>query len=202
MSPVVGYVVRVASDEGRPAADRILDAVVTMLESGGPDAVNVQEVARVACVSLTTVYRGFDSRDTLIAAAVAQWMDANVYRHLAVDLDAPIEQALCEHYRRIFEPWERTPNMAEAFVRARMSPAGDRLVDQGFAAVEPIVKSVLDGTDPDVAEDIRMILSNVVYALFVRYAAGEIAVTDVLPALERTVRRVVGPLEGRPGMAG
>lgn len=188
--------------EGPPAEDRIRDVVITMLESGGTDAVNLQEVARRAHVSLTTVYKHFETRDELIAAAVADWMHTHVYQHLAdVDPAQPIGQALLDHYRRIFEPWERSPRMAESFVRARMSPAGNQLIDQGFAAAEPVTRSFFDGADPEFAEDVMGILKNVVYGLFVRYAAGEIAVTDILPTLERTVRRITTFSQTREGIA-
>lgn len=192
MAPVGTLSSMTVGEQGTPAQHRILDVVAGMLESGGADAVHLQQVARRARVSLATVYKHFRSRDELIVAAVAHWMDTNVYRHLSdVDESGPLDQVLLDHYRRIFEPWERSPRMAEAFVQARMGPAGDQLFGQGFAAAEPITRSFFEAVDPDVAEDVMTILRNVVYALFVRFAAGEIAVTDIRPTLERTVRRVV-----------
>lgn len=200
----IGTVSAMVADEseGSRAEDRIRDVVITMLESGGTDAVNLQEVARRARVSLTTVYKHFETRDELIVAAVAHWMHTHVYQRLAdAEPSEPIGRALIDHYRRIFEPWERSPRMAEAFVRARMSPAGDQLVDQGFAAAEPVARSFFDGADPEFAEDVMGILQNVMYGLFVRYAAGEIAVTEILPTLERTVRRVTRFSEPQEGIA-
>ena len=78
-----------------PATERILIEVVRLLESGGPEAVVLSEVARRARVSLRDVYKHFGSRDELVVAAVAQWMEAHVYRPLAAPVaDAPLFDTL------------------------------------------------------------------------------------------------------------
>ena len=171
------------------AQERILAEVVTLLESGGPDAVVLREVARRARVSLRDVYSQFGSRDELIVAAVGQWMDTNVYRPLAEPgVDASLFDALIRQFRHIFEPWEQNPRMLESFVYARSAPSGDRLLRQGVEAAEPI--SALQGLEPAYAEDVAVIMTNLVYALMGRFAAGQLPITEIMPTIERVLRRL------------
>jgi hypothetical protein len=85
--------------------------------------------------------------------------------------------------------------MAEAFMRAQLVPGGERLRLQGYAAVEPITRALFCDIDPDYAEDAMMIITNVMFSLVFRFAAGEIAVTEIRPAIERTLRRLLGDIE-------
>src|SRR5262245_49333043 len=87
-------------------ADRILGETIALLEGGGPDAVAVREVARRAKVSLRDIYKLFGSRDELLVAAVAAWMQEHVYGTLdVVGVDLPLFDGLVEQFRSIFGPW-------------------------------------------------------------------------------------------------
>jgi AcrR family transcriptional regulator len=180
------------------ARDRILAVVQSMLESGGTAGVELPEVAREAQVSLRTVYQNYHSRDGLILAAVEAWMESHVYRPLAAPPpEEPLSDALVRHYRHIFEPWEASPNMAEAFMRARLGPGGDRLLIQGSAASEPVTRSLFKHVDPDYAEEVLVILDHVVDAAALRFAQGRRPVTEILPTIERVVRFLTAELESR-----
>ena len=48
---------------------RLLDAAVTLLNSGGVEAVTVEAVTRLSRVARTTLYRHFESSTDLVAAA-------------------------------------------------------------------------------------------------------------------------------------
>jgi AcrR family transcriptional regulator len=177
--------------ESSPAVARMLAVVTKMLETGGTDAVQLAAVANKAKVSMTTIYKNFPSRDELILSAVAGWMDSHVYRPLdEPPSDVPLLESLMWQFRHLYEPWERHPRMAESFVRARFGPGGDRLLLQGVAAVQPVTLRLLQDADPAYAEDISMILEHVVHSMFIRFAAGEAKVTDIMPVIERTVLRL------------
>ena len=49
---------------------------------------------------------------------------------------------------------------------------------------------MLKDVDQDYAADIQLLLLNVFYAVFGRFADGELGITDVLPTLERAVFRL------------
>jgi TetR/AcrR family transcriptional regulator, cholesterol catabolism regulator len=175
----------------RPAPQRILAEVIAFLESGGPEAVVLREVARNARVSLREVYKHFGSRDELIIAAVAQWMDSHVYQPLAEPVaDGSLFDALMGQFRHIFEPWEENPRMLESFVYARSKPSGDRLFTQGEDAATPVMLAVFEGLDPAYAEDVLLIVSNLVYALMGRFAARQLPITEIMPTIERVLRRL------------
>jgi hypothetical protein len=89
--------------------------------------------------------------------------------------------------RTIFEPWERHPAVLKAYFRARTAPGGQKLIRRGFDAVVPAVMEVLADADADFIRDLDSIVSSMVYGLLGRFAAGEIAITEILPGLDRTV---------------
>jgi TetR/AcrR family transcriptional regulator, cholesterol catabolism regulator len=171
--------------------DAIVGAVVDMLESGGYDAIQLRIVARHAQVSLRTIYKYFPTRDDLIVAALERWMNDNIYSRLA---DPPAHEslhgALMWGLRHVLEPWERNPRMLEAFHRGRIRPGGERLGAQGFGIVDPLTDSLLAKLDPVYADDIKLILTLATLAAIARFVAGNLAITDILPMLERTVFRL------------
>jgi AcrR family transcriptional regulator len=169
---------------------RILAIVVEILETDGYDAVQLRAVARRARTSLATIYKHYPNRDELILAALQKWMDENRYSGLARSERAPDESlyvAMMRLLRSIFEPWEQHPAMLTAFFRARSSPNGHVLFRRGLDIVVPAGLDVLVGVDEGFIRDLDTVLSSVVYGLLGRFALGEIAVTDIVPALDRTV---------------
>ncbi|MFC3961905.1 TetR family transcriptional regulator [Nocardia jiangsuensis] len=169
---------------------RIQAAVVQLLEAGGYEAVQVREVARQARVSLAKIYKLYGTRDELILAALQRWLADN--RYAGLDSYAPVpgeslRTALMGVLRPIFEPWEDHPGLLIAYFRARAATGGEVLVQRGFEAVVPAAMTALAGVDPAFVRDLEVILSSLVYGLLGRFAGGEIAVTEILPAVDRTV---------------
>lgn len=180
---------------GAEGLDPILEVVVEILETEGYDAVALREVARRARTSLTTIYKRYPTRDALILAALERWMDENRYAGLATqthDRNESIYDGLMRVFRTIFEPWERHPDMLRAYYRARSAPGGQRLVRRGVEAVIPAAMAVLGDAEPDLVEDLPPIVSNLAYGLVGRFAAGEIAITEILSTLDRAVFRLTG----------
>ncbi|MFB8000600.1 hypothetical protein ACFC4G_48770, partial [Streptomyces sp. NPDC056002] len=95
--------------------------------------------------------------------------------------------ALMRMFRTIFEPWEKHPDMLRAYSRARAAPGGDRLVRRGLDAVVPAGLSILSGVDDAFVHDLDSILTSLVFGLVGRFTAGEIAITEILPSLDRTI---------------
>ncbi|OBB59429.1 TetR family transcriptional regulator [Mycobacterium sp. 852013-51886_SCH5428379] len=170
--------------------DPILAVVVEILETDGYDAVQLREVARRARTSLATIYKRHATRDDLIVAALQKWMDDNRYSGLAEAEPVAGESlytGMMRMLRALFEPWERNPGMLTAFFRARSSPNGQLLFRRGLDIVAPTGLAVLGDVDEAFIRDLDTVLSNVVFGLLGRFAIGEIAVTDIVPALDRTV---------------
>ncbi|CAJ1586263.1 TetR family transcriptional regulator [[Mycobacterium] wendilense] len=169
---------------------RILGIVVEILEADGYEGVQLREVARRARTSLATIYKHYANRDELILAALQLWLDENRYAGLAEQTPVAGESLYdgqMRLLRTIFEPWEQHPAMLKAYFRARAAPGGEQLVQRGLDAVIPAFGEVLAEVGEGFVADLEVIVTNVVYGLLGRFAAGEIAITDILPGLERTV---------------
>jgi TetR/AcrR family transcriptional regulator, cholesterol catabolism regulator len=176
--------------EARRPEDRVLDIVVDILETEGYEAVQLREVARRARTSLATIYKRYTTRDELILAALARWMKENRYAGLAGQThpaDESLYAGLMRVLRTIFEPWERHPAMLKAYFRARAAPGGQKLIRRNFAASVPAGMEVLAGVDRRFIDDLNTVLSSLEYGLSGRFAAGEIDITDILPAFDRAV---------------
>ncbi|WP_134426534.1 TetR family transcriptional regulator [Mycobacterium ulcerans] len=170
--------------------DRILDIVVHLLQTEGYDAVQLREVARRARTSLATIYKRYANRDKLILAALEFWMDEHHYAGLAEQTPAPGEcsyAGMMRVLRTIFQPWETHPDIVKAYFRARAAPGGQRLVHRGLDMVVPAAMEVLAGVDEDFIHDLDTVISSLVYGLLGRFTAGEIAITEILPSIDRTV---------------
>jgi AcrR family transcriptional regulator len=180
----------VTNGEANRRPDRILDIVVEILETEGYDGVQLREVARRARTSLATIYKRYATRDELILAALQTWMEENRYSGLARVSHEPGESlyvGLMRLLRTIFEPWEQHPGMLKAYFRARAAPGGQKLVRRGLDIVVPAGLEVLADVDDGFIADLDTIISSLVYGLLGRFAAGEIAITEILPSLDRTV---------------
>jgi AcrR family transcriptional regulator len=176
-----------------PAVDqgeRIRAAVIELLEAGDYDAIQVREVARRARVSLTKIYKLYGTRDELILAALNWWMTENSYAALSGHVSQPGESlhgALMRVLRPVFEPLERHPRLLAAYFRVRASTRGAMLVSHGIEAVFPAAMAALEDVDTEFMHDIDAIIRSLVYGLMGRFTAGEIEVTDIVPAIDRTV---------------
>ena len=181
----------------KPApAEEIVAVVQGLLEAGGYEAVHLRDVARRASVSLATIYRFFPTRDLLIVTAIEQWMSAGSYADLAPpEPGESLYDGLMRGLRYVFEPWERSPRMLEAYHRARSGPGGQRLDAQGMAAIMPLARAALAEADPEYAHDIDVILRNMAYAVIGRFASGTLDITAILPTLERAVFRLTADNE-------
>jgi TetR/AcrR family transcriptional regulator, cholesterol catabolism regulator len=169
-------------------ADDIVDVVIELLESEGYDAVQVRTVAGRARISLATMYKLFGTRDELIVTALERWLDAHAYGALTMPEpgESPYE-TMVRVLRTVFEPWEAHPRMLEAYHRARSGPGGGRLDRHGMAIVRPIVEAALPDADPQFLAGVELVHGYVVRGAIARFADGEIAVTDILPILERAL---------------
>ncbi|MFI5047518.1 MAG: TetR family transcriptional regulator [Acidimicrobiia bacterium] len=172
-------------------ADEIIDVVCEILDTEGYEAATVRTVARRARVSLTTMYKLFGTVDELILRAVEHWMQTNAYDALTMpEVGEDPYETMVRVLRTMFKPWEEHPRMLDAYHRAQNRPGGERLVIHGMAVVKPIVGASLPTVDAAYLEDLEVIHQLVVRAAIAQFANGEIAVTEILPILERALFRL------------
>jgi AcrR family transcriptional regulator len=164
--------------------------VVEILETEGYDAVQLREVARRARTSLATIYKRYPTRDELIIAALEYWMEQHRYSGVSPHRRAPEASLYSEMtalFSTIFQPWEAHPAMLTAYFRARSSPSGQKLFRFGLDYVAPAGRELLEDIDDEFVANLNATMTSVVYGLLGRFSAGEIAVTDIVPILDRTL---------------
>jgi hypothetical protein len=61
------------------------------------------------------------------------------------------------------------------------------------------MRAALSEVDEAFIADLDVIISNLVYGLSARFAAGELAITDILPSLDRAVYRLTSGYEADRG---
>jgi AcrR family transcriptional regulator len=169
--------------------DQIVRTVLEIIESDGPDRVQLREVARRTHVSLSRVYAMFESRDDLIVAAMLTWMSEHAYSRLDPIQATGAHRRLMHVLRAVFEPWERAPRMLEAFHQARTSPKGSPLIEQGRAALGPSIRLALEDASDSFVTDVETLLTNLLYAVFGRISDGEMTADEVLPMFDRLLTR-------------
>jgi AcrR family transcriptional regulator len=159
----------------------------------------VRDVAKRAHISSKTIYQTYESRDDLIVSALERWMATSIYANFEMpEPDDSLHDSTLRTLRAVFGPWEQHPRMLEAWYKTFSGTDHRRLSMQGVAEAHRVSDPLLDREDPAYARDLEEILSNLVVGLISRFVHGELAITDILPTLERAVDRLTAgvPAEG------
>ena len=179
---------------GRPRsveADRaILDAALTLLADVGPTALSVEEVASLAGVGKTTIYRRFATKDDLIVASLASLNESlpalppegSVSERLVVMLTGWWAQQedgnpSGQLFHRVLAHAKRNPQMFCAFY--------DQVIEPRRDLYRSVVRHGLETgelrADTDIELMTTLIISSTVYTLQMR-ASGRDASPGAGPA--------------------
>ena len=126
-------------------------------------------------------------------------MDTSIYANFKMpEPDDSLRDSLLRTLRAVFGPWKQHPRMLEAWYKTFSGTDHRRLSMQGVAEAHRVGDPLLDREDPAFVRDIEDILSNLVVGLISRFVHGELAITEILPILERAVDRLIAgvPAEG------
>lgn len=156
--------------------ERVIRTALDLGSVGGYDAVQMRDVATEAGVALGTIYRYFDSKDHLLAAAMVEWVSDLERR---VGQKPPNGDSVAERVMdvlsRATRAMEREPRLSEAVVTALMSP------DRGAAACQEAVAGSLTrilaaalGEDfaPELQADITRTLGHVWFSALIGWVNG------------------------------
>ncbi|MDG9674097.1 TetR/AcrR family transcriptional regulator [Micromonospora sp. DH14] len=138
--------------EGAQLRDEIVDAAMTLLENGPPQAVTLRGIARQAGVSAPSIYPHFPDLDSILLA-VAQRAFGILEKELAAPEDAdPVERlrAVCSAYLSFAE---RRPHQYRVMfgavwdaeqARERAPALADELAVLGMGAFEVLRRTLAD----------------------------------------------------------
>jgi TetR/AcrR family transcriptional regulator, cholesterol catabolism regulator len=171
---------------------RVLTAAIELASEGGYDAVQMRDVATRAQVALGTIYRYFNSKDQLLAAALVEWA-SDLERRLAQKppKGATVADRVVDVLRRASRAMERNPTLTSALVTAIASPdpAVREFQHDVDKIMETLVSDALEGVAD--AEGIRRVLSWVWFAALIGWVNGWTNAGTVGDELERAARLLV-----------
>ena len=167
---------------------RIIEAVIDLIADVGADAVQMRDVAQRSGVALATVYRYFNSKDHLLAAALEDWQKRLTRRILAsragrADQD-PLPGVL-QYLRRAQRAFHRNPEMTALMLHIATStdPEARATIDQMNRTNVEMFNSLLDGLAP---EDIP----NITFGLNAALSNALAGVLTGMLTLEESLSRV------------
>jgi len=180
---------------------RVLQAVLALAHEGGYEAVQLRAVADRSGVGLDTIYRYFGSRDKLISAAVAMWLQKEYFDPAPTwpQGDTAVERLL-SLYHGSWQVWENNPNMLNTFVQAALAESSPEtgLAAQSMNVIVPISEAILEDVDPAYRSDVLDIMSHIYHSGMTHVLRGQLQFHDIYAILERSLRR----LAQHPAMAG
>lgn len=159
---------------------RVVDAAMELGAEGGYDAVQMRDVASRADVALGTVYRYFESKDHLLAAALVYWMGTlgeAVGRtpELARALDAAsAAERVATLIGRATTTMSQKPKLVAALL-APLSSSGPGVVEcqeQVATMMDELIRRAAgDAAPPDIADRARM-LGHIWYSTLLGWVNG------------------------------
>jgi len=156
--------------------ERVLRTALELGATGGYDAVQMRDVASSAGVALGTIYRYFESKDHLLAAAMVEWV-ADLERRVGQrpPKGDSVAERVMDVLARATRAMEREPRLSEAVVTALMSP------DKGAAACQQAVAGSMtrilapalgSDFDPALRADMTRTLGHVWFSALVGWVNG------------------------------
>jgi len=166
---------------------RVVAAAVGLASEGGYEVVQMRAVAARAKVALGTIYRYFESKDQMLAAALVDWTYGLEQRlEQRPPSGATAEERVVEVVRRASGAIERNQKLSTALVTAVASP------DPGIARYQAeiheilirILNRALTDMHPGRRDGVVRILCNVWFAALIGWVHGWRAVASIGDELE------------------
>ena len=172
---------------------RVIEAALALAAKGGYEAVQMRDVAARANVALGTVYRYFASKDHLLAETLLEWtgeLRARVIRN--PPKGRTVAERLIDVMNRLCDAVESELDLSAAFIRALQSP--EPAVTEAFLQVgdqlEAMCDEVLGDLDPDVRDEVFMVIEHVWHSTMQGWANGRHPLSYTRDQLEMVIRLI------------
>jgi AcrR family transcriptional regulator len=168
---------------------RVLDAVVDLVNDGADDELQMKEIAERSGVALGTIYRYFSSKDHVLAAALVEWtrgLEQRLDRSAAIT-GSPADQ-LVEIFRQALRAYQRHPTFARVLIFVANS--SDPFASACYRDMGPVVFSAFapPAVDSDTREQVLALIGALWYHELVEWVNGRRDIRDVQDSLERAAR--------------
>jgi TetR/AcrR family transcriptional regulator, cholesterol catabolism regulator len=171
----------------------IVEAVIDLIADLGADAVQMRDVAQRSGVALATVYRYFNSKDHLLAAALEDWQKRLTRRILAsrggrTDQD-PLPGIL-DYLRRAQRAFHRNPEMTALMLQTARStaPEARAAIEQMNRTNTEMFSSLLDGVAPEDIPNITFGLNGALSNALAGVLTGMLTLEESLNRVEWVAR--------------
>jgi TetR/AcrR family transcriptional regulator, cholesterol catabolism regulator len=167
---------------------KIIEAVIDLIAEVGADAVQMRDVAKRSGVALATVYRYFNSKDYLLAAALEDWQKRLTRRILASRggrRDHDPLPGILDYLRRAQRAFHRNPRMTALMFQITTStdPEARAAIDQMNRTNTEMFNRLLEGVAP---EDIP----NITFGLNAALSSSLAGVLTAMMTLDESLSRV------------
>jgi AcrR family transcriptional regulator len=167
---------------------KIIEAVIELIADVGAEAVQMRDVAKRSGVALATVYRYFNSKDYLLAAALEDWQKRLTRRILASRGGRSNQDPLpgiLDYLRRAQRAFYRNPNMTALMFQTTTSTDSEAraTIDQMNRTNTEMFNRLLEGI---AAEDIP----NITFGLNAALSSSLAGVLASMMTLEESLSRV------------
>ena len=166
----------------------VIEAVIDLIAEVGADAVQMRDVAKRSGVALATVYRYFNSKDYLLAAALEDWQKRLTRRILAArgaTSDQDPLPGILDYLRRAQRAFHRNHNMTALMFQTTTSPDFEAraTIDQMNRTNTELFDRLLEGV---AAEDVP----NITFGLNAALSGSLAGVLAGMMTLEESLSRV------------
>jgi AcrR family transcriptional regulator len=177
----------------------ILEAALVALEEMTGDELSMVHIARLAGVSLRTVYRHFSDRAALLEAA-----GNHLYASLDVAIDIAAPEDIASSFRVAARQLSKRPKLARALVQSRAGRASrSRVRSQRVQAISGALEQLTGGVEPGAAVAATAIITHLCSAAAWVQVAEESGLSDeqaqeaVAWAIETLVSSLKSQVSGR-----
>lgn len=173
--------------------DRILDAVIRLVDREGVDAVSVRNVAAESGVALGTIYRFFSTKEHIFAAAITRWGEPLVERTpLLADME-PLDDLLTATVRRGTLAYLRHPNLLALMVQSAVSvdPYVSEIMSELRRTTRIALLRSMPKPDGSGAYTLTELVQSIWWDLLTQWYVGRRSMADGLDLAEKQIRWAV-----------
>jgi TetR/AcrR family transcriptional regulator, cholesterol catabolism regulator len=154
---------------------RVIEAAMALGAEGGYEAVQMRDVAAKADVALGTVYRYFESKDHLLAAALAYWMGTlGVLVNRSPAGEGTAAERVCSLLGSATTTMSRQPKLVAALLAPLSSsdPGVVECQEQVSRMMDDLIaRAVGEGAPADIGDRARM-LGHIWYSILLGWVNG------------------------------
>ena len=174
---------------------KIVEAVIALIGDVGADAVQMRDVAQRSGVALGTVYRYFNSKEHLLAAALEDWQKRLTRRVVAAGDpvgDGPLPGIL-GYLQRAQRAFHRNPNMTALMLQAMTSkdPETKTGIDHMARTNVELFDRLLEGIEPEHVPNVSFGLNAALSSALAAVLTGALTLDAAMSRVEWVARTLV-----------